>query len=164
MFSFLCSLSLISPRNADIFATCISISLLFFNMSKYNEYICMAPPSQRVASFGYSLDQWPSLSPAPPLAWHFPHTSESSSPLSHAWIVVAMVCLLFKKILVFVFERERAWMGEGERERETQNLKQAPSSELSAQGPTWGLNSWTVRSWPELNWMFNLLSHVALFV
>ena len=27
-------------------------------------------------------------------------------------------------------------MGEGQRERETQNLKQAPGSELSAQSPT----------------------------
>ena len=39
-------------------------------------------------------------------------------------------------------ERER----ERERERETQNLKQAPGSELSAQSPTWGSNSQTVRS------------------
>ena len=30
-------------------------------------------------------------------------------------------------------------MGEGQRERETQNLKQAPGSELSAQSPTLGL-------------------------
>ena len=32
------------------------------------------------------------------------------------------------------------------RERETQNLKQAPHSELSAQSPTRGSNSWTARS------------------
>ena len=54
---------------------------------------------------------------------------------------------------MFIFEREgdRTWAGEGqrERERETQNLKQAPSSELSAQNPVWGSNSWTARSWPE---------------
>ena len=31
-------------------------------------------------------------------------------------------------------------MGEGQRE-ETQDQKQAPGSELSAQSPTWGLNS-----------------------
>ena len=36
--------------------------------------------------------------------------------------------------------------GEAERERETQNLKQAAGSELSAQSPMWGLNSQTVRS------------------
>ena len=40
--------------------------------------------------------------------------------------------------------------GGAERERETQNLTQAPGSELSAQSPTWGLNSRTVRSWLEL--------------
>ena len=36
-----------------------------------------------------------------------------------------------------------------ERERETQNPKQAPGPELSAQSPTWGSNSQTARSWPE---------------
>ena len=40
-------------------------------------------------------------------------------------------------------------MGEGQRERETQNLKRAPGSELSAQSPTRGLNSQNARSWPE---------------
>ena len=40
--------------------------------------------------------------------------------------------------------------GEGQRERETQNPKQAPGSELSAQSLTWGSNPWTVRSRPEL--------------
>ena len=32
-------------------------------------------------------------------------------------------------------------MGEGQRERETQNLKQAPGRELSAQSPEAGLES-----------------------
>ena len=41
------------------------------------------------------------------------------------------------------------WAGEGLRERETQNLKQAPGSKLSAQNLTQGSNSWTARSWPE---------------
>ena len=59
-----------------------------------------------------------------------------------------------KKKLMFIcyWERERQSMsreGAG-RERETQNSEQAPGSELSAQSPTWGLNSRTVRSWPEL--------------
>ena len=44
-----------------------------------------------------------------------------------------------------------------ERERERQNLKQAPGSELSAQSPMWGSNSQTARSWP--GWMLNRLSH-----
>ena len=49
---------------------------------------------------------------------------------------------------LFIFEREtdRPQAGEGERERETQNLKQAPGSELSAQSPTQGLTPGTVRS------------------
>ena len=38
---------------------------------------------------------------------------------------------------------------EGQRERETQNLKQTPGSELSAQSLTWGSNSSTARSCPE---------------
>ena len=37
-----------------------------------------------------------------------------------------------------------------DRERHTQNLKQAPGSELWAQSPTRGSNSRTARSWPEL--------------
>ena len=55
----------------------------------------------------------------------------------------------FKHLFIFETERDRAWTGEEQRERETQNLKQAPGSELSAQSPTRGSNSRTVRSWPE---------------
>ena len=44
-----------------------------------------------------------------------------------------------------IFEREEQ-AGGGQRERETQNRKQAPSSELSAQSPTRGSNPRTVRS------------------
>ena len=51
---------------------------------------------------------------------------------------------------MFIFERERdtdrAWAGEEQREKETQNPKQAPVSELSAQSPMWGSNSQTARS------------------
>ena len=51
---------------------------------------------------------------------------------------------------MFIFERDRVRMGgEAERERETHDLKQAPGSELSAQGLMWGLNSPTMRSRPE---------------
>ena len=55
--------------------------------------------------------------------------------------------------------RDRAWAGEGQWEKEAQNLKPTPGSELSAQSPMWSLNSWTVRSWPEPKWMLNQLSH-----
>ena len=48
---------------------------------------------------------------------------------------------------LFIFERQRDSMSrEGQRERETQNLKQAPGSELSAQSLTRGSNSQMVRS------------------
>ena len=55
-----------------------------------------------------------------------------------------------KIFFMFIFERERQteceWRRCRERERETQNSNQAPGSELSAQSPTWGLNSRSVRS------------------
>ena len=41
-------------------------------------------------------------------------------------------------------------MSRGEADRETQNLKQAPGSELSAQSPTQGSNSQSARSRPDL--------------
>ena len=41
--------------------------------------------------------------------------------------------MIFQKFLTFIFERERAQAGEGQRETEAQNLKQAPGSELSAE-------------------------------
>ena len=62
------------------------------------------------------------------------------------------ILLLFFNVLfiyLFIFERETEYeLGRG-REREAQTLKQALHSELSAQSPTWGLNSETMRSWPE---------------
>ena len=59
---------------------------------------------------------------------------------------------LKKKFLTFIYfwDRESQSMNGGGSERGRQNLKQAPGSELSAQSPTWGSNSWTTRSWPEL--------------
>ena len=55
----------------------------------------------------------------------------------------------FYFFLMFIFERETEtlWVGEGQKERETQNLKQAPGFELSA--PMQGWNLGTVRSWLE---------------
>ena len=67
---------------------------------------------------------------------------------------------LFKFFLLFIYfwererererERNRVWVEEGQIERETQNPKQAPGSELSAQSLTQGSNSPTMRWWPEL--------------
>ena len=48
--------------------------------------------------------------------------------------------------IYFLRERDRAQVGEGRREKETENPKQAPGSEPSAQSPTRGSNPQTVRS------------------
>ena len=57
----------------------------------------------------------------------------------------------FFNIYLFLRERERERereheQGRAERERETQNLKQDPGSEPSAESPKWGSNSQTMRS------------------
>ena len=59
---------------------------------------------------------------------------------------------IFKNVNLFILrqrerERERVW--EGQRERETQNLKQSPDSELAAQSPKRGSNPQTTSSQPE---------------
>ena len=52
-----------------------------------------------------------------------------------------MFLLIFFSVYSF-FERGECEQGRGrEREKETQNLKQGPGSELLAQSLTWGLNS-----------------------
>ena len=73
----------------------------------------------------------------------------------------------FKNFLVFIYfwEREREREREGGREGKRENhsmsrggaqaqgdteSEEAPGSELLAQSPMWGLNSRTMRSWPEL--------------
>ena len=53
-------------------------------------------------------------------------------------INVANVFFFFFQLL-FIFEIEKEHEWGRVRERETQILKQAPGSELSAQSPTWGL-------------------------
>ena len=52
---------------------------------------------------------------------------------------------------MFIFERQRESTSRGgaQSEREKQNSKQAPGSELSAQSPTRGSNQQTERLWPE---------------
>ena len=69
------------------------------------------------------------------------------STSSPTCITVHIFILYF--LHLFIFDRDRAQVGEGQREKETRNPKQAPGSELSAQSPTQGSNSQTTRSWPE---------------
>ena len=56
----------------------------------------------------------------------------------------------FNFYLLCFRDRDRTWMGEEQRDRETQNPKEASGSELSAQSPMQGLNPRTVTSWPKL--------------
>ena len=65
----------------------------------------------------------------------------------------------FQHLFIFGTKRDRAWTGEGQRERETQNRKQPPGSEPSAQSPTQGSNSRTARSWPGWSRTLNRLRH-----
>ena len=51
-------------------------------------------------------------------------------------VVVVLVAVwvfltFFSFYILFIFERDRAQVGEGQGEKETQNLKQAPGSELT---------------------------------
>ena len=69
--------------------------------------------------------------------------------------------LFFQRLFIFGTERDRAWTGEGQRERETQNRKQAPGSEPSAQSLMGGSNSWTARSWPGWSRTPNRLRHLG---
>ena len=65
------------------------------------------------------------------------------SLLGHSWNSRKLaLCKIHKDFVIsFSFERDWVWAGEGQRERETQELKQAPGSELSAQRGTRGSNS-----------------------
>ena len=87
-------------------------------------------------------------------------STEKSSLLIKTWLLFSRFCdhLVFEFFIFWETEREKEGererasraSGEGQRGRETQNLKQAPGSELSAQIPTRGSNPWTMRSWTEL--------------
>ena len=70
---------------------------------------------------------------------------------------IDIIMSIKKKLFKYLFilresesESKHVSGGRAERDRETQNLKQASGSELSAQSPTWGSDSRTSRSWPQL--------------
>ena len=56
----------------------------------------------------------------------------------------------FFNVYFLFFERETHTLQAEQREREVQNLKQAPGSALSAQTPIWGSHPGTMRLCPEL--------------
>ena len=67
--------------------------------------------------------------------------------IAHSQLVLVATCFFFFFNCLFIFERQRdrARAGEGQR-KETQNLKQAPVSELSAQSLIRDSDSQTARS------------------
>ena len=74
------------------------------------------------------------------------HTCAILIPFYVAKMVYLFYFAFFLTFIIFERERDRAQPGKGQTERETQNLKQAPGSELSAQSLKWGSNSQAVRS------------------
>ena len=56
----------------------------------------------------------------------------------------------FTFIYFWETERDRAQLGQGRREKETQNLKHAQGSELSAQSPTLELTNREIMTWAEV--------------
>ena len=89
-------------------------------------------------------DRWPLINGTRPRA-----SQEDKSSVNH--FTEREVCIknFFLRFNFWERERDRAWVGEGQRERETPNRKQAPGSELSAQSPTRGSNPLVKRTWPE---------------
>ena len=81
-------------------------------------------------------------------SWLFTDGFTSGDPISPKRPMT--LCPIFFLMFLFIFERERERQsvsrGGAERERKTQNPKQAPGSQLSAQSPTRSSNSQTARS------------------
>ena len=93
----------------------------------------------------------------------------------HCWITLNNMwdCKNFKKFFftfIHFWKTDRAWVGKGQREG-TQNPKQAPGSELSAQSTMWGSNSlpwdhdlsWS-RSWTLTDWATQVLREFFFIV
>ena len=67
---------------------------------------------------------------------------------SFSFLCFVLFCFVFTFIYFWETETEHKW-GEGQREKETQNPKQVPGSEISAQSLMWDSNPQMVRPWPQ---------------
>ena len=91
------------------------------------------------------------------LAWRCPPFNLPALNIPHNSFCFSLNLLFFFNFfLTFICywetERNRAWAGAGQRERETQNPKQAPGSELSAQSLTRGskVTNREIMTWAEV--------------
>ena len=73
------------------------------------------------------------------------HSKHQSGHLGKISFLLFIFIFIYFYFYIYLFLRDRVLAGEGQRQRETQNVKQAPGSELSAQSPMQGLNPRTVR-------------------
>ena len=96
-----------------------------------------------------------------------PSYSSQSVPLAKLLILQFSIKIFF---LMFIYywetEKDRAWAWEGQREGETQNLKEAPASELSAQSPEpdagLKLTNCKIMTWAEVGGLTDWATQVPL--
>ena len=70
-------------------------------------------------------------------------------------------------MFIYFWGRKKQSAKGGEAERETQNLKQIPGSELSAQSLTWGSNPWTFReimAWAKVGCLMDWTTQALLII
>ena len=102
-----------------------------------------APHSVRSLTWGSIPRRWDH-----DLSWDQESVAQPTEPPRGPVLFLSFFFLIFFN--VYLFLRQRQHERGRVRERETQNLKQAPGSELSAQSLMRGSNSRSARSWPEL--------------
>ena len=104
-----------------------------------------------------------------PAQWMGDHMNDVSLLRSFCQQHACLNSIFFLMFLMFMFERETETereRGRGQKERETQNRKQVPGTELSAQSPTRGWNPRTVEIMHGLSrrWKLNRLSHPGALI
>ena len=91
-------------------------------------------------------------------------TGSGVQDLNVSFFFNSFILFIYFHLQLFLRETaDRVWAGEEERGRETQNPKQAPGSDLSAQSPTQGSNSQTeIMSWTEAGSLTNWATQAPL--
>ena len=86
--------------------------------------------------------------------------------LYERWQATSRTEVFFLNFLIFIYfwERDSVWAGKEQRDTHTQNAKQAPGSELSAQSPMWSSNSLSceIMIWAKVGCSTDWATQVAL--